>query len=114
MRVLEADGTISKPKEEFRNYVDSDRHDVVVRHYRAMRTNQTLEFVQKMHLKYSFEPGRERCRMSIREAFRILEGYVDSSDPDCSLPNMIHMLQTAEGIRKAGHPDWFQLVGLSE
>ncbi len=22
------------------------------------------------------------------------------------------MLQTAEGIRKAGHPDWFQLVGL--
>lgn len=25
---------------------------------------------------------------------------------------MIHMLQTAEGIRRAGHPDWFQLVGL--
>jgi hypothetical protein len=25
---------------------------------------------------------------------------------------MVHMLQTAEGIRKAGHPDWFQLVGL--
>lgn len=25
---------------------------------------------------------------------------------------MIHMLQTAEGIRKKGHPDWFQLVGL--
>jgi inositol oxygenase len=29
-----------------------------------------------------------------------------------SLPNLIHMLQTAEGIRKAGHPDWMQLVGL--
>ena len=25
---------------------------------------------------------------------------------------MEHMLQTAEAIRKAGHPDWFQLVGL--
>lgn len=25
---------------------------------------------------------------------------------------MIHMLQTAEGIRRAGHPDWMQLVGL--
>lgn len=25
---------------------------------------------------------------------------------------MVHMLQTAEGIRRAGHPDWMQLVGL--
>lgn len=25
---------------------------------------------------------------------------------------MVHMIQTAEGIRKKGHPDWFQLVGL--
>jgi len=37
---------------------------------------------------------------------------VDSSDPDSDMPNMEHMLQTAEGIRAAGHPDWFQLVGL--
>lgn len=29
-----------------------------------------------------------------------------------SLPNLVHMLQTAEGIRKRGHPDWMQLVGL--
>ncbi len=29
-----------------------------------------------------------------------------------SLPNLIHMLQTSEGIRNAGHPDWMQLVGL--
>ncbi|RYH31805.1 hypothetical protein EON65_01960 [archaeon] len=28
------------------------------------------------------------------------------------MPNLIHMLQTAEAIRKAGLPDWFQLVGL--
>ena len=27
-------------------------------------------------------------------------------------PNLLHLLQTAEGIRKAGHPDWLQLVGL--
>jgi len=50
--------------------------------------------------------------MSIYEAFSALQDYVDSSDPDVELPNMIHMLQTAEGIRKAGKPDWFQLVGL--
>ena len=27
-------------------------------------------------------------------------------------PNLLHLLQTAEGIRKANHPDWLQLVGL--
>jgi inositol oxygenase len=76
-----------------------------------MRTHQTLAFSQRMSEKYSFENG-PRSKMSIREAFRELETYVDSSDPDVSLPNLIHMLQTAEGIRKAGHPEWFQVVGL--
>ena len=28
------------------------------------------------------------------------------------LPNLLHLLQTAEGIRRAGHPDWLQLTGL--
>ena len=28
------------------------------------------------------------------------------------LPNKLHLLQTAEGIRRAGHPDWMQLTGL--
>jgi inositol oxygenase len=50
--------------------------------------------------------------LTVWEAFEALKGYVDSSDPDSSLPNLEHMLQTAEGIRAAGHPDWFQLVGL--
>jgi inositol oxygenase len=27
-------------------------------------------------------------------------------------PNLLHLLQTAEGIRQANQPDWFQLVGL--
>lgn len=36
----------------------------------------------------------------------------DASDPDLELPNKVHLLQTAEGIRKAGHPDWLVLVGL--
>lgn len=37
---------------------------------------------------------------------------MDASDPDLELPNLIHLLQTAEAIRKDGHPDWFQLTGL--
>lgn len=79
-------------------------------HYKLMRKNQTLEFSQRMAEKYSF--NHPRARLTVREVFKILETYVDSSDPDVSLPNMVHMFQTAEGIRKAGHPDWFQLVGL--
>lgn len=101
---------LCKPEEQFRNYKDSARHELVSNHYRNMRTNQTLDFVKRMHEKYSFETPR--AMMTIREAFTALETYVDSSDPDLGLPNLLHMLQTAEGIRKAGHPDWFQLVGL--
>lgn len=50
--------------------------------------------------------------MTIEEAFLELENYIDASDPDMDLPNLLHLLQTAEGIRKAGHPEWMQLVGL--
>ena len=97
----------------FRDYdVEHERKAVVERHYRDMRTHQTVAFVRKMHDKYSFADGRERCRMTVKECFQALENYVDSSDPDVGLPNIVHMLQTSEAIRKAGHPDWFQLVGL--
>lgn len=75
-----------------------------------MRSNQTVDFYNRMIEKYSFD--NPRTKMSIRDAFVALEGYVDSSDPDVDIPNIIHMFQTAEGIRKAGHPDWMQLVGL--
>jgi len=44
--------------------------------------------------------------------FYTLDGIVDLSDPDTSLPNSIHSLQTAEAIRKDGKPDWFILCGL--
>ena len=99
-----------KEVEEFRSYEGAS--STVERHYRDMRTFQTVAFVEKMHAKYSFADGACRQRMSVKECFKVLENYVDSSDPDCSLPNLVHMLQTAEGIRKAGHPDWFQLTGL--
>jgi inositol oxygenase len=92
------------------NYVNSDRQEIVLNHYKLMRSFQTVEFYDKMISKYSFETPR--ALMSIQEAFVALENYVDSSDPDVDIPNIVHMFQTAEGIRKAGHPDWMQLVGL--
>lgn len=107
-----AASTTIKNESDFRNYIDSKRQSVVERHYRDMRKGQSVEYVARMHRKYCFRDGKHRALLSIRDAFKILEMYVDSSDPDISLPNLIHMFQTAEGIRRDGHPDWFQLVGL--
>lgn len=71
---------VAKNVEEFRNYVDSDRHEGVAKHYKMMRSNQCVDFVDRMAKKYSFE--KPRVTMSIREAFKTLENYVDCSDPD--------------------------------
>lgn len=98
-----------KDEKEFRNYTDSDRQATVLRHYRAMRANHTVAFHSKMQAYWG---QFNRTQMTVWQAFEALKGYVDSSDPDSSLPNLEHMLQTAEAIRAAGHPDWFQLVGL--
>lgn len=100
----------TKETATFRNYKDSYRQEIVQNHYKLMRSNQSLAFSQKMNEKYSFEKPRQR--MTVREAFKHLESYVDSSDPDVHMPNSLHMFQTAEGMRKKGHPDWMQLVGL--
>lgn len=94
---------------EFRDYVSSARQATVARHYRLMRENQTWDFVDRMYKKYH---KFDHASMTVREAFEKLEGYVDSSDPDADFPNIEHGFQTAEGIRAAGHPDWFQLIGL--
>ena len=122
--VAQSINTSGKQKSEFRNYSSSpatvsdsgaaagSAEDMVRWHYRLMRERQTVSFVRRMQEKYSFANGRFRERMTIREAFRKLESYVDSSDPDSDLPNMVHMMQTAEGMRRNNCPDWMVLVGL--
>lgn len=92
-----------------RNYVDSPRQFIVQNHYKIMRAKQTVEFVTRMHRTHHTFSHR---KMTIREAFKSLEKFVDASDPDVDVPNISHAFQAAEGARKAGHPDWFQLVCL--
>lgn len=69
-----------KKVEEFRNYVDSERQAVVTNHYKMMRSKQCVDFVDRMNAKYTFD--KPRMVMSIRDCFKALETYVDSSDPD--------------------------------
>lgn len=92
---------------KLRKYKTKD--SLVYRHYQAMRQNQTLEYVKRMEQKwFSFT----HAKLTIQEAFEKLGKYIDSSDPDATFPNIEHSFQTAEAIRKDGHPDWFHLVGL--
>ncbi|KAL7494774.1 hypothetical protein ACHAWT_003347 [Skeletonema menzelii] len=102
----------TKKEEEFRTYNNTDTSERVIQHYKDMRTHQTVEFYKRMEDKFTFDNGAYRRLMTIEEAFKELENYIDASDPDMDLPNLLHLLQTAEGIRKADHPDWLQLVGL--
>ena len=76
--------------------------------YRLARINQTYSYVNKMCQRFS---KIDRCE-SIWNILENLNDFIDISDPDTTFPNMIHALQTAEMIRKDGHPEWLQIVGL--
>jgi inositol oxygenase len=101
-------GTPAKPKEEFRNYEDPAR-DTVREFYRLNHTYQTYDFVKEKKngfLKF------DRKEMPVWDAFQFLNQLVDDSDPDTSLDQFQHLLQTSEAIRTDGHPDWMVLTGL--
>ncbi|MFM6942604.1 MAG: inositol oxygenase family protein, partial [Aquirufa sp.] len=89
-----------KEKEQFRNYDQGDITAAVKEHYRKMRSRQTYEYVQRMKAKYlTFERPMDLWDMMER-----LNALVDVSDPDLNLPNIIHLLQSAEGLRADGRP----------
>ena len=97
-----------KEKTDFRNYNQGEITAAVKEHYRKMRTRQTYDYVQRMKAKYlTFERPMDLWDMMER-----LNALIDVSDPDINLPNVIHLLQSAEGLRADGRPDWMQLVGL--
>ena len=51
--------------------------------------------------------------MNIRVALEKLNDLIDESDPDTSLPNIIHAFQTAERAREEfPEHDWLHLTGL--
>jgi inositol oxygenase len=52
-----------------------------------------------------------RREMTVWEAAEFLNNLVDDSDPDTDLSQLEHLLQTAEQIRRDGHPRWFILAG---
>ena len=96
-----------KKKEEFRVY-DDQTPPVVVEFYRQNHQFQTLDSVLGREAKFG---GLSRGQMGIWEAMEKLNTLVDDSDPDTSLSQIEHNLQTAEAIRRDGHPRWMILTG---
>jgi len=98
----------AKTAEAFRNYAD-DVRPTVREFYRLNHRHQTLDFV--LEKKRQYLPLRTK-RMGVREAMEFLNTLVDDSGPDTDLSQIEHLMQTAEAIRRDGHPRWFILTGL--
>ena len=60
---------------------------------------------QHKHQTYDYVIGKQTTSynktLSVSNALRMLDSFVDPSDPDVSVANSIHAYQTAERIRKA-------------
>jgi len=98
----------SKSTDEYRNYEEPAR-DTVREFYRLNHTYQTYDFVQQKRADYL---QFDKKKMPVWDAFQFLNQLVDDSDPDTDLDQFQHLLQTAEAIRRDGHPDWMVCVGL--
>jgi inositol oxygenase len=97
----------NRSADQFRDY--SKTTPGVREFYRLNHTHQTRDFVLQKKKEYG---GLNKRKMGIWEALEYLNTLVDDSDPDTDLSQIEHNLQTAEAIRRDGHPDWFQLAGL--
>src|SRR5213596_2503550 len=98
----------NKAREEFRNYETTARPSVR-EFYRLNHRHQSYDFVQAKKKEFL---SLSRRKMGIWEAMEFLNTLVDDSDPDTDLSQREHLLQTAEQIRRDGHPRLFILTGL--
>jgi inositol oxygenase len=96
-----------KSESEFRQY-DAKANPGVAEFYQLNHENQTLAYVRQKEQQYF---GLQRGKKSVWEAAEFLNALVDDSDPDTDLSQRDHLLQTAEAIRRDGHPRWMVLVG---
>lgn len=96
----------SKDNSDFRDYENAP--ETVREFYRQNHINQTLKFVLAQKKKYY---PLDKIRMTIWQAMEQLDAIVDESDPDLDNAQTVHAFQTAERLRKDGHPRWLILTG---
>ncbi|XP_047326176.1 probable inositol oxygenase [Impatiens glandulifera] len=97
--------------QSFRNYnAKNERQKTVELFYRDQHINQTYDYVKKMRDEYG---KLDKAEMGIWEACELLNNVVDDSDPDVVEPQIEHLLQSAEAIRKDyPNEDWLHLTAL--
>ncbi|CAG9946634.1 unnamed protein product [Clonostachys rosea f. rosea IK726] len=98
-----------KDKNTFRQYEDAC--DRVKNFYKEQHEKQTVAYNLAARNRF-YSSSRPRPKMTIWEAMEKLDTLVDESDPDTSLSQIEHLLQSAEAIRRDGKPRWMQLTGL--
>lgn len=78
--------------------------------YREHHRCQTVESVRASMERYA---ALDKATMTMADALRRLDTFVDPSDPDLDHPNSVHAYQTAEAIRRARPGDTaLQATGL--
>ncbi|XP_013744426.1 inositol oxygenase 2-like [Brassica napus] len=96
----------------FRDYENgaSERQKGVEEFYRMQHIHQTYDFVKEMRKEYG---KLNKMDMSIWECCELLNNVVDDSDPDLDEPQIQHLLQSAEAIRRDyPNEDWLHLTAL--
>ena len=90
----------------FRQYNNCQKH--IKETYKKIRQYQTLDHAQNMIEKYC----KPEIQLEFWDAMEKTNEFIDSSDPDVNLPNIQHMYQVAEALRKNNAPEWLQITGL--
>lgn len=96
-----------RDKTQFRQYEEAN--DRVKNFYREQHLKQTAAYNVKARIDFK---RKTRAEMTIWEAMEKLNTLIDESDPDTSLSQIEHLLQSAEAIHRDGKPRWMQLTSL--
>ena len=101
----------------YRNYNIND--DMDDKQKRKLKIISNIYKLQRLNINYDFNLYLKNkyltfnAKTNFWTLFAALDNITDLSDPDTSLSNSIHALQTAEAIRQTNlYPDWFALCGL--
>jgi len=79
--------------------------------YAEQHAKQTVSFNVSARAHFR-SPSRVRPEMTMWQAMEKLDSMVDDSDPDTELSQLMHLVQTAESMRRDGKPRWMQAAGL--
>ncbi len=97
----------NKPQDAFRDY-ENNCPERVKQFYYQNHTKQTMEFVLGKRATYC---PLKKATLSVWDVMAFLDTLIDESDPDLNIVQSYHAYQTAEALRRDGHPRWLILVG---